>query len=105
MAGAEANLDTQYAFGITHPTPGVFWSTGGSPPYDPDERYPYNKNEPYETVSFHISTRKLSTGNSPPVQWLEYILAQDNVPQTISTSYADDEQTGSCILCSSCLTF
>lgn len=28
------------------------------------------------------------------VQWLDFILAQNVVPQTISTSYADDEQTG-----------
>ena len=28
------------------------------------------------------------------LQWLDFILAQENVPQTISTSYADDEQTG-----------
>ncbi|VDB85317.1 unnamed protein product [Peniophora sp. CBMAI 1063] len=73
-AGAEANLDVQYAFGITYPTPSTFWSTGGSPPFDPDQRYPTNGNEPYET-------------------WLEYVLAQEVVPQTISTSYADDEQT------------
>lgn len=26
-------------------------------------------------------------------QWLEYILAQDKIPQSISTSYGDDEQT------------
>ncbi|VDB96608.1 unnamed protein product [Peniophora sp. CBMAI 1063] len=73
-AGAEANLDVQYGFGITFPTPGVFWSTGGSPPFTPDQQTPTDTNEPYET-------------------WLVFVLAQDFVPQTISTSYADDEQT------------
>lgn len=32
-AGAEANLDTQFALGVSFPTPGLFWSTGGSPPF------------------------------------------------------------------------
>jgi hypothetical protein len=27
-------------------------------------------------------------------QWLDFILKQENIPQTISTSYGDDEQTG-----------
>ncbi|KZV70276.1 subtilisin-like protein [Peniophora sp. CONT] len=73
-AGGEANLDVQYGFGVAFPTPGIFWSTGGSPPYVPDQRTPTDSNEPYES-------------------WLEYILAQEIVPQTISTSYGDDEQT------------
>lgn len=49
-AGAEANLDVQYGFGITFPTPGIFWSTGGSPPFTPDQQTPTDSNEPYETV-------------------------------------------------------
>jgi hypothetical protein len=36
-AGEEANLDTQFAFGISHPTPGTFWSTPGLPPWLQDE--------------------------------------------------------------------
>ena len=28
------------------------------------------------------------------VQWLAYVLNDTRVPQTISTSYGDDEQTG-----------
>lgn len=28
-------------------------------------------------------------------QWLDYVLSQEYLPQTISTSYGDDEQTGS----------
>ncbi|KAI0737695.1 tripeptidyl peptidase A [Daedaleopsis nitida] len=73
-AGGEANLDVQFAFGLTFPTPGTFYSTGGSPPFIPDDLTPDNSNEPYS-------------------EWLDFVLAQRNPPQTISTSYADDEQT------------
>ncbi|KAH8114716.1 tripeptidyl peptidase A [Phellopilus nigrolimitatus] len=73
-AGDEADLDVQFAFGLTFPTPSTFFSTAGSPPFIPDLRTPTNTNEPY-TI------------------WLDFILSQDNPPQTISTSYSDDEQT------------
>ncbi|TCD70006.1 hypothetical protein EIP91_005256 [Steccherinum ochraceum] len=73
-AGVEANLDVQYAFGLTHPTPGTFWSTAGSPPFTPDELEPDNESEPY-------------------ANWLDYVLSHPNPPQTISTSYGDSEQT------------
>ncbi|EGO27729.1 hypothetical protein SERLADRAFT_446956 [Serpula lacrymans var. lacrymans S7.9] len=75
-AGVEANLDTQFGFGLTYPTPGTFYSTGGEPPFIPDDLEPTDSNEPY-------------------TYWLDYILAQDdgNIPQAISTSYGDDEQT------------
>ncbi|KAI0252049.1 tripeptidyl peptidase A [Lactifluus subvellereus] len=75
-AGPEANLDTQFGFGLTFPTPGTFYSTGGSPPFTPDALTPFNTNEPYDN-------------------WLQYVLNLPNgaVPQTISTSYSDDEQT------------
>ena len=43
--------DTQFAFGLTFPTPGTFWSTGGSPPFKPDVLTPDNSNEPYLDVS------------------------------------------------------
>ncbi|PCH42075.1 subtilisin-like protein [Wolfiporia cocos MD-104 SS10] len=73
-AGAEANLDTQYAFGLTYPTPGTFYTTGGSPPFIPDDGDTQNYNEPY-------------------AEWLDYVLNSTDLPQTISTSYGDDEQT------------
>lgn len=72
--GAEANLDTQFLFGITHPIPATFFTTGGSPPFIPDVLTPDNSNEPY-------------------LDWLDFILNTPKPPQTISTSYADDEQT------------
>ncbi|KDR84041.1 hypothetical protein GALMADRAFT_693836 [Galerina marginata CBS 339.88] len=74
QAGAEANLDVQFAFGISHPIPATFFSTAGRPPFDPDLKTPTNTNEPY-------------------TDWLDFILGQDNPPLTISTSYGDDEQT------------
>ncbi|EJD01556.1 tripeptidyl peptidase A [Fomitiporia mediterranea MF3/22] len=73
-AGVEANLDTQFAFGLTFPTPSIFYSTEGMPPFIPDVGSPTNTNEPY-------------------TKWLDFVLAQKNPPQTISTSYGDDEQT------------
>jgi len=73
-AGPEANLDVQFGLGVSFPTPGTFYSTGGSPPFEPDAKTLTNTNEPYS-------------------EWLDFILAQDKIPQVISTSYGDDEQT------------
>jgi tripeptidyl-peptidase-1 len=75
-AGPEGNLDTQFGFGLTYPTPGTFYSTGGSPPFTADDTTPTNTNEPYDV-------------------WLQFMLAlpSNQVPQTISTSYGDNEQT------------
>ncbi|KAG1805581.1 peptidase S8/S53 domain-containing protein [Suillus subaureus] len=73
-AGIEANLDTQFGFGLTWPTPGTFYSTAGEPPFDPDMLTPTDTNEPYS-------------------YWLDYVLSQPMLPQTISTSYGDDEQS------------
>ena len=49
-------------------------STGGSPPFISDSITPTNTNEPY-------------------LDWLNFILAQETIPQVITTSYGDDEQT------------
>ncbi|KAF8912397.1 peptidase S8/S53 domain-containing protein [Mucidula mucida] len=73
--GDEANLDIQYTIGISAPTKNVYYSTGGlASEYKPDSLSPTNTNEPY-------------------LDWLEFILAQDEIPQTITTSYGDHEQT------------
>ncbi|KAF8914260.1 subtilisin-like protein [Gymnopilus junonius] len=76
QAGGEANLDTQFAFGLSHPIPPTFFSTAGRPPFDADARTPTDTNEPY-------------------TDWLDFILSQPDkdIPRTISTSYGDDEQT------------
>lgn len=36
--GTEANLDIQYTEGMSYPTPNIYYSTGGSPPYNPDSQ-------------------------------------------------------------------
>jgi tripeptidyl-peptidase I len=70
----EGNLDAQQILGISWPTPLKSFSTGGSPPFVPDINTPTDTNEPYLT-------------------WVNYALAQDDLPQVISSSYGDDEQT------------
>lgn len=71
--GVEANLDVQYARAITESIPNVYYSVGGSPPW-------------------------LGTGtntNEPYLEFLNYLLALDAsaLPNTVSISYGDDEDT------------
>jgi tripeptidyl-peptidase-1 len=73
--GVEGALDVQTMLGIAWPTPLVAYSTGGlNPDFVPDLWTPTDSDEPYVT-------------------WLQYILAQPDLPSVISTSYGDDEQT------------
>ncbi|VDC03294.1 unnamed protein product [Peniophora sp. CBMAI 1063] len=72
--GVEANLDIQYTTAVSYPTPQIYYSTGGSPPFDPSEGTPTNTNEPY-------------------LDFLDYLLSADTIPQTLTTSYGDEEQT------------
>ncbi|KAF7290878.1 Peptidase S53 domain-containing protein [Mycena chlorophos] len=73
-AGGEANLDSQFAFGLSFPVPSTFYSTAGSPPFIPDLGTPTDTNEPY-------------------TEWLDFILNQKEPPSVVSTSYEDDEQS------------
>lgn len=75
-AGVEGNLDFETILGLVYPTPVTLYSTGGSPPFDPDAFTTTNTNEPYLT-------------------WVLYLREQDanTIPRVISTSYGDDEQT------------
>ncbi|KAK1909189.1 hypothetical protein P3342_011267 [Pyrenophora teres f. teres] len=50
------------------------YSTGGSPPFTPDISTPTNTNEPY-------------------LVWVNWLLTQRKIPNVISTSYGDSEQT------------
>ncbi|KAK0634430.1 tripeptidyl-peptidase [Bombardia bombarda] len=74
----EANLDIQYILGTSHPIPIVEYSTGGRGPLVPtkDQPTPPGSNEPY-------------------LEFLTYILAKPDsaLPQTISTSYGEEEQS------------
>ncbi|KAH8997742.1 subtilisin-like protein [Lactarius hatsudake] len=65
-ANVEANVDIQYAEAMAYLTPHIFYSTGqGS-----------------GTDDWFVS-------------WLEYILDQENIPQTISISYSSEERSTS----------
>lgn len=55
--GNEANLDVQFALGISFPTPGTFYSTGGRAPFNPDKDTTINTNEPYMTVLSLLPSR------------------------------------------------
>lgn len=70
----EGDLDGELVLGISWPTSFMSWVTGGSPPFTADLNTPTDTNEPY-------------------LSWLAYVLAQETLPQVISTSYGDDEQT------------
>jgi tripeptidyl-peptidase-1 len=75
----EANLDVQNIVGLTHPMPVTEYITAGSPPYIPDPVEPIgtpNENEPY-------------------LPYYEFLLSKPNsqLPQVITNSYGDEEQT------------
>ncbi|CAD6448939.1 4ee354d2-c29f-48b7-a952-24051e52d9f8 [Sclerotinia trifoliorum] len=75
----EANLDVQNIIGVAHPLPVQEFITGGSPPFVPNIDEPTaadNSNEPY-------------------LPYYEYLLSRPNsdLPQVISNSYGDDEDT------------
>ncbi|TVY20310.1 Tripeptidyl-peptidase SED2 [Lachnellula arida] len=73
--GREGNLDAQALLGLAFPTALISYSVGGeAPAFDPDKYTPTNTNEPFLT-------------------WLHHVLAQKELPQVISTSYGDIEQT------------
>ncbi|KAH9003218.1 subtilisin-like protein [Lactarius hatsudake] len=62
--GTEANINVQYASGMAYPTPIVYYSVGDGTDDDEDDQY---------------------------LAWLNYMLNLDEIPQTISTSYANYE--------------
>lgn len=73
--GREGNLDVQIMVGVAYPTPMITYSTGGSPP------------------PFHVDLFTPTNTNEPFLTWLQYMLAHDDLPQVVSTSYGDIEQT------------
>lgn len=72
--GLEGALDVETILGIGYPTPLKTWNVGGQPP-------------------FHASPNKVHNANEPYMEWLNYLLEQDELPSVISVSYADEEQT------------
>ncbi|KAH8881226.1 subtilisin-like protein [Thozetella sp. PMI_491] len=74
----EANLDVQYVLGISHPIPIVEFSTAGRGPLvpTPDEPSQPGSNEPY--LEFLTGLANLSDAE---------------LPQTLTTSYGEEEQS------------
>jgi tripeptidyl-peptidase I len=75
----EANLDVQNIVSLVHPLPITEFITAGSPPYIPDPVEPVgtpNENEPY-------------------LPYYEFLLSlrSSKLPQVITNSYGDEEQT------------
>ncbi len=65
LAGVEANLDVQFAFGLAFPIHRTFYSTAGRPPFIPDETETENSNEPYNDVRIEVGT--ISNGLFSPL--------------------------------------
>lgn len=78
-AGDEADLDVQYAFGMVGSVASkTVFTTGGRPPYIDD------------------LVANGTDDNEPYMDFLNYVLSKNNttpLPQVISTSYGDDEQS------------
>ncbi|EPE04162.1 tripeptidyl-peptidase [Ophiostoma piceae UAMH 11346] len=74
----EANLDLQYILGVSNPIPIVEYSTGGRGPLvaTPDEPTQPGSNEPY--LEFLTALKDLP---------------DSQLPQTLSTSYGEEEQS------------
>ncbi|KAK4155303.1 hypothetical protein C8A00DRAFT_31923 [Chaetomidium leptoderma] len=75
---SEANLDAQYILGISHPIPIVEYSVGGRGPLVPtaNQPNPPGSNEPYLEFLLHLAA-----------------LPDAALPQTLSTSYGEEEQS------------
>jgi tripeptidyl-peptidase-1 len=73
-ASEEAVLDAETILGMTFPIPVTSFSTGGSPPFVVDINTPTDTNEPY-------------------LVWATYVSGLKTIPNVISSSYGDDEQS------------
>ncbi|KAI0177578.1 Tripeptidyl-peptidase sed4 [Pestalotiopsis sp. NC0098] len=75
----EANLDAQFENAMSYPLPQTQFITAGSPPFIPNLDVPDEE----------------SNSNEPYLEYYEYLLNQTNqdLPQVISNSYGDDEQS------------
>lgn len=73
----EANLDLQYVLAVSQPIPILEYSTGGRGPLIP------------------TLNNKFPSTNEPYLEFLTYLLGQDDadLPQTLTTSYGEEEQS------------
>lgn len=78
----EANLDMQYVVGMSHPLPASEFSTGGLGPWVAD---------------LDLPTKPIGEddGNEPYLEFLQNVLKlpQSDLPQVITTSYGENEQS------------
>ncbi|KAF2840230.1 tripeptidyl-peptidase-like protein [Patellaria atrata CBS 101060] len=75
----EANLDIDYTVSLSYPIPNTYYSTAGRGPLVPDLDQPTqedNANEPYLEFFTYLSN-----------------LPDNELPQTLTTSYGEDEQS------------
>lgn len=72
----EAALDVQTVVGMTWPVRATFYSVGGKPPYKKDKFTPSDTNEPYLELVEHLVK-----------------LPDHELPDVLTISYGDDEQT------------
>lgn len=73
----EANLDLQYVLAVSQPIPILEYSTGGRGPLIP------------------TLNNKFPSTNEPYLEFLTFLLGQDDaeLPQTLTTSYGEEEQS------------
>lgn len=76
--GGEANLDLVCSMPYVQPLPVHYFSTGGRGAYINADGVAINESESI---------------NEPWIPFLEYMVAQESVPQVLSISYTDDEQS------------
>jgi len=87
----EGNLDAETIIGIGYPTPLTAFTTGGMPPFNPDAQ---TRKSLSRCVSSNLLTFCTATDtNEPYLQFLNAVLDMNTLPQVISNSYGDDEQT------------
>ncbi|KAJ7292722.1 tripeptidyl peptidase A [Mycena rebaudengoi] len=73
----EGNLDTQLAIQVAYPIPMTYYTANSIPPYIPDQ----------------FQDGQVPGRNEPYLDFIDYILSEENPPTVITTSYGDDEQT------------
>ncbi|KAJ1333175.1 tripeptidyl-peptidase I [Microdochium nivale] len=79
VSGSEAMLDIEYTTPFTGPLAVTYYSVGGRPP---------TRSQPGDVV---VPTNE--SFNEPFLEFFDHILAQEAVPQVITISYTDDEQS------------
>ncbi|TLS30451.1 hypothetical protein PpBr36_02465 [Pyricularia pennisetigena] len=78
-AKIEAQLDLEYTSSFTGPLNVTYYMVGGRPP---TLKQPGN-----------ISVPANESDQEPYLEFLDFLLSQDDIPQVISISYTDDEQS------------